>query len=915
MTAMRSGIALLLLLAMVGITACGSDETADGQWNPVEPGEDVGTDAAAPDVVDEPDTAPPFELPPRIVAVDTVFTTPNPITAGEQVEVACHFFDEDGERIEVGELPETGLVYSPRASFRVNAREIFAERAGEATFACTVPSLGLIDPEPALLVIHPGPLHTLTTTLDRHIMTAGEQVTASCAGYDAFGNAVEDIEPSLRSDIGGAGILIEGLQATITRADIYTLSCHVDGVTHVSSENLEVRPDLPAELFIAAVPDETVYAVGQVISIAHVVTDQYGNHVLDARVEVTSAPEGESFGDGRFRYTEEGIYTLTATVTSPTLEDRVLTAELTIVVNSSGPEINCVAPLDAAMVNQRPGQNMTFTGRASDANGVVSVTINGAPVNVGDDGTFSTIIRPRFGINFIDVVARDAFGEENVRTCTFLASETWHDPGANLQDAVNLRLAQSAFDDGSAAGPINSLNDILRIVLNSSGLHQALHEALVASNPLKPSSCDENVCVPLLGCTCVLRSEVIYLNSSINGPNASSLTLVSDGLRLFARIENLAIRVRVRGQVSGIPYDTNLWAYFDWAEVDITSNLALSNGAPRITLRQVNRVAVSTVRISGSGLDGAIISLVASLFNGTVRNLVQNALRNYVEGEFNAILDGVVSNLDVSALGSTFTVPRLDGNGVVNLGFNVGFSNLSVTPTRAFFGLATGFSSPQTHGIPTRGVAYPTGAVRLEPSTTKNIAASVHVGVLNHALHQLWRGGFLHADVGSLIFGDELPEGALASIETRLPPLAVLSNGGRVDLHLGAMGIALAYPGLFDDPIVLNVGATARTEVDLAGDALRFNSIVIDEFHFSTDSVTLNTESRDILEGFLRNLIQQIVDQALNNALPALPIPAFALPASLTTFGLPAGAELGLTEPELRNTTRHFILDGVFGLR
>ncbi|MFU8804089.1 MAG: hypothetical protein ACNA8W_09800 [Bradymonadaceae bacterium] len=900
-------------------TACGNDETA-GKWQQHEPDADVSIEPEADvetedDGIEDPtdDVGPPPELPKTIVSVDTIITSANPLRAGQRVEIACHFFDEDGERVEPEDQPETGLIYSPRASFdRTPQQDIIARRSGESNFACTVPSLGLLDPEPAVLVVIPGPLHTLTTTLDRHVITAGEAVTASCAGYDAFGNAIEDLDPTLRADIGGAGINIEGLTATITQTELYTLSCHVDGVPHVESAIVEVRPDLPAELLIDRMPDQPVYRIGQVIAIVHVVTDRFGNLVPNARVEVTSDPDGESFGDGRFRYFEEGVYTLTAVVTSPTLDDRELTAQTTVIINSRGPEISCEFPADGAMVNHAPGQNMVFEGRTADAHDVAHLSINGEEVEVGEGGDFSTILRPRYGINFVDIVAQDSFGEENVRTCAFLASSNWQNSSQRLDDGVNLRLDQEAIDDRIDSGPVRSLNDILRIALNSDGLHQALHEALLAANPLKPNSCDER----WLG-VCVLSSEVIYISSHINGPNTTRLSLVTNGLNIFARVENFGIRVRVRGRVSGVAYDTIMDASFDWAEIDLTSNLALSGGSPRVTLRQVNRVEVSTVRLSGSGFSGTLIAILGNLFNGTVRDMVKNVLRDYVEGEFNGLLDGLVSSLDVNALGSTFQVPRLDGSGHVNLGFNVGFSDLSVWTSRVVFGVGTRFTSQRAHAIPTLGVALPTGSVRLVPTTSgdNNTAATVHIGVLNHALHALWLGGFLHADVSELLFGEDLPDGAMATLQTRLPPVAVLGPENRVDLQLGAVRIALAYPGLFDEPLVINLGATARTEVSIVDDALSFGDVVIDEFHFSPESVTLNAESRDILDEFLRSLVQQLVDESLNSALPALPIPAFVLPASVGEFGLPAGRELGLTEPQLRNLLRHFHLEGTFGLR
>ena len=115
-------------------------------------------------------------------------------------------------------------------------------------------------------------------------------------------------------------------------------------------------------------------------------------------------------------------------------------------------------------------------------------------------------------MNFVDIAAVDGTGREATRTCAFLVASQWAPEAGALAGSVSLRLRQAAVDDGSRAGAIDSLADVLDRVLQSSGLRSTLHSALLAANPLKPSSCDQSV----LG-ICVLRSEVIYLDSQLIG--------------------------------------------------------------------------------------------------------------------------------------------------------------------------------------------------------------------------------------------------------------------------------------------------------------------------------------------------------------------------------------------------------------
>ena len=61
--------------------------------------------------------------------------------------------------------------------------------------------------------------------------------------------------------------------------------------------------------------------------------------------------------------------------------------------------------------------------------------------------------------------------------------------------------------------------------------------------------------------------------------------------------------------------------------------------------------------------------------------------------------------------------------------------------------------------------------------------------------------------------------------------------------------------------------------------------------------------------------LQSVLGSAINNGLPAFPIPTFTLPASVATYGLPAGAQLGIVNPVLTTSGESCVLDGQFGER
>lgn len=910
-------VTVILLLGL--LSACGGDDQAGkGEpWKVKDP--DQGADMATLDMGEADMAGEEIRAPRRPVAIETVVSRTE-VRAGEAVEVVCQWLDQYGEAIPFDQLdspppfdvrrtPPSALTLGDIGSDVTDTYPFTATQAGDVLLTCASQQGGAVDATPARLVIKPGAAHTVVTTVDRRTMSAGEAATVSCATFDAYGNPIADAQPSVVTDVQGSAVAIAGDQVTITSTGVYTVSCQVDGAPEQRGSELEVTPGLPASLMISAQPVQNVYGLGQVITVATTVTDQFDNLVPAAPLEFTNTTGGVAFGSGRWRFNTEGVHTITARVLPPTFDARVLEASVDVTINGNGPDISCLGPVNGEMVNAAPGAQVTFQGKVADTNGVDLLVVNGNDITPAADGTFSLPITARYGINFVDLVSRDQFGAENSKTCAFLVSDRWAPEGQRIGDGISLKLNQSAIDDNVTTDGLDSLNDVLLKVLNSTGLESQVDAALRAANPLKPSDCD----VPtFLGC--LFRSRVDYLDSAINkpgkGPHTTKLDLVTNGLRLKARLNNFSIRLEVEGTV-----DTSGWVDFDYVEVDLTSNLRLVNGRPKVSLRQINSVSVGEVDPNLSGLGGVAADIFSFFFQNTLRDLVRDIIRDAVEQQFNAALDGIVSGLDVSSLGTSLNVPRLDGTGNVALGFNVSFDTLQVSAARALFGLGAGFTAPITRAGTTRGAAMPGGNTLLDISTTRPIAAAIHVGIINQILHALWRAQFFDATISGDTLSGDLPDGSRIDLSMELPPVLVLKGKNKVELHLGAARVGLVYPGVFDDPLTVGLGAVGFTGIIINGDALQFTNIQLSELYFSPEGVSLDASSRDVLESFLRTLVQGLIDRSLNNALPSLPIPSFALPASMTQYGLPANAELGIIQPALDNSTTHYTLDGAFGLR
>jgi hypothetical protein len=902
------GLLAALLVGALGLFAgCGSDDNSKSE-DLIE-----GEDTDLPDVGVDTDTSgsedsEEFDGPRVGMQAETVLAATT-VGAGTPVEVECNLLDADGHTVDLPDQAEPDLVYSPERSFIEEDRlTLVPTLVGQATIACHFPSLSLADETPAELTVEPGHPHTVVTQLDKNVMTAGESAAATCEVFDAYGNHVESAPTEVGVDASGAGIDVDGHTVTITAADVYTVACSTPGSSEERGEEIEVNPALPADLAVSNVPDQPFYDTGQVVEVATIVTDEYGNRVDDAYVTFDSNPPGDGFGHGRFRYESEGVYTVTATVDGPTKDDALLQEETEIVINGEGPEIECLWPADGQMIDSSPGDRVTFEGRVEDAQGIAYLNVNGNPATVNPDGTFESELTTRFGINFVDIVTGDAAGgefqEENTDTCAFLAADQWAEEDEHMDDSISLWLGQQAIDDGNSSGSIDSLNDLLVTMLNSQGLRNELHQTMLAQNPIYQDCVD-------LWLTCY-DYRVDYVDSRLGGPHETSLTLIDDGLHFDARINDIEIDFYASSSLASGSGTVDI----DWVSAEFEVDLWLQNGVPAASVRQHTvQVDSGYVDIRISGLSW-LTSTISAIWQDEISQMVEDAIEDVLKNEIDAVLNNLVGSLDVNSLGSTFDVPRLDGSGNVGLDFGVRFSELMVDSTRALFGVATKFTTSDVQRATySMGVALPPGQLLLDSDPGTPISAGVHVGALNHVLHALWRAGLFDATLSENAIGGSFPDGTEITLNTGLPPVAALQGSDKLILMLGAMDMSIVYPGLFDEPLDVKIGAVARSGVQLVGgDSLAFDDIQINELYFTPIGISLDASSRDVLESFLTDVLQDVINTSLNNALPSLPVPSFEIPSSMGSYGLPAGDRLGIVQPSMGGTMLHFVIKGAFGI-
>lgn len=668
----RRALAVALVVSAALTASCASDDAAD---------------SAPPNIQD--------------VYAGARTIAPTSVVAGDEIVVSCVLVDAQGSAVQPPADAERAIAFAPSDSVQTDASgKTTAVRAGRVTAHCTFPGLGLGDDVGAELAITPGPVASVDTALSATSLVAGGDVTATCTAHDAFGNVVPDAKPSLGAAPTDAGNVVTGLVAKLTHAGVYDLACALAGAkTHPVP--VEVVPGPPATLVMSPNPMKSVYPIGSVVTIETIVADQYGNPVTDAPTQYGSAPSASAtLGQNHFQYRANGFYTLTATVPPPTTTGKALVAQVEIEVDGNGPTIECGGPTDGAMLNAAPGSTVAFTGSVDSPNGVTKVSVNGAAASLAGT-TFSAPLTTRFGINFADIVATDKNGAESTRTCSFLVANQWAPETGLYADTIDLKLTQPAIDDGGRAGAVSSFGDMLYAVANSAGLSSAIDAGLKAANPLKAEACDSQTCT-FLGCICWYSSGVEYRGLSMPGPQTVNLSLVNGGLQAHVHVPNVGVNLRVHGDVGPVPYDTSGWATFSYLDVTMIVDTSLSGGKLHGSIRPGSVVTnVGSVSTAFSGVDGWIINnILVPLAQGTLQNTMKTLVTNYVTNNFNAVLDGVLTGLDVSTLGTSFNVPKLDGTGAIPLSFGLGLSTVSTTSSRMLVGLSSKLTAPPGQALP-----------------------------------------------------------------------------------------------------------------------------------------------------------------------------------------------------------------------
>lgn len=926
-------VPLLAALLLTALAACDAEQSAprerpdfglglpalpDGSFAPppdaapweidAGPNDRMDAEAPPPDAAPEIDAAQfdviPFDIETRVGNRRTV--------AGLENNITCQVLDQtgepiDGARTRVEIFPDSGWEATEGGAVGVIARDY--------RVVCASASLGLRDDDPAIWTVVPDNPARVVTRLTETDLEAGGTTTVSCEAFDEFGNPLElgleqfDVDvvpPAPNLDRGRDGEL------TMFDAGTFDVTCRLPGAEASPGVTVEVRSALPANIALSLEPEQGVYRVGQVIEMVAIVTDRFDNPLPEAPLVFDTEPDLPMFGSGRFRADPEGRYTLAVAVDGPTEGGVVLEAQRDILVDFGGPGIACDSPAFGAAIALPPGGGHVLEGQVGDVAGVAEVRVDGEIAALDANGNWSLDVPVRWGLNVHDVVAVDGEGQEASTFCAYFASDVFAPEDISVVDAILLRMAQGTLDDGEPDAPLRSIADVLRRVVNSQGLRTTVNDAALAQNPIVPNECRARV----LG-VCLFRLGVEYQGIEFRDRHTLALTLVDGGLRARASIRGTNVFARLRGTLGN---RARIWA--EHLTIDLTFNVNRRfDGSPSVSLRSVNEVSVGDLDSDFSGfITGAILELVFWAFEGLIRDTITGAIRDFLTDNINATLEDLLGNIDIGALSQGFDVPNPIGGEAIRLTVSPTLSTISLEPDRMLIGIETKVDGPARIAARSPGVPVPPGPVRAPLPGDRGIGAGVSLIVLNQVLHRLWRAGFFALGDGAVanLVGGDLPAGTEVSLELPSAPAVIggVEDDGAatVRVFLGPATAGVVYPQIWVEPfrvtLATEVSATVRL---LQGRDVSFEGVTIDNLWLSLGGATVSPQSRMILEDTLRRVLQSLVDSALNDGFPEIPIPEFVIPQSLGQFDLPVGVGLGLRDAGLQSTEAHWMIFGNFG--
>lgn len=716
------------------------------------------------------------------------------------------------------------------------------------------------------LVVAAGAPVSLDLSLSASTMPAGESLAYTVTGTDAYGNSIDSasaIVVASSEDISVGDGLLSG-----TLVGSYSATAGLEG--QEDTEYFQIVPAAAMSVTLSLsdleleVDDESTATV--------VVLDEYNNPTEDPWT--LSVSGGDASVDGSdILFEGEGVFTVRVDVDGTGLYDEVGP----LVVDSSGPELEITNP-------ERGGWSEsdtdTMTGTVSDeVTGIDSLTVNGAEVEVGVDGSFSTELDYVFGLNILETTAVDADGNEVNDTRAVLAGEF-----LPYGSAVSGGMLARIHDGDGGLDELEALGDGL--------VTATMLDSLI---PYPAYSYAEETCIDYWWDEYCFDwySVTLYLTS----PSLSSTSLVLDPMstgQLSTTFTVVApsINWSGSGDVVGIGYSGSGTVSADSIAVVMYLTPTVSGGAIGATVDSVDVISTGFDFDVDSWLYDAL-EYVGIDFDSMVQGYLEDAIEDQVYSQVPALIEDTLQdleigyNLDIGDGSYTFAAEPdgivVDDTGIT-LSLGTTFTADSWTLSRSGLGsLSYGYAQPAWTGSP--------GTV-----------IGVNEDFLNQVFFALWGGGVLSLQMTDEDLGLDPADLALVlpgltdltlSADPLLPPVVVPGTGSDLlDLQVGDMLLTL-YNGPAEsgyEYLQVYVSAIAGLDVAVSEDNTLLPTVGDTTLYFDVVYPDANSTEAAAVEELLALLVPMILPE-FTGSLTSIEIP------DIEGFGL-TGIAVGLEGAE-----------------
>lgn len=622
---------------------------------------------------------------------------------------------------------------------------------------------------------------------------AGDPLGYSLYAWDDYGNTVDTTSATLELDSADV-VEVEG-NLVSTVPGLYTAIGTFDG--RVDEEQFLIVAGPPAGIVLEL--DEDDLELDQTAVATVTVADAYGNAVSDDWDLWVEPGADVSVNYSAVTFGAEGRYTVWAATSDGAFTDSVGP----LLIDSTGPELGIFDPARGTQTTEA-GQYVSGTA-TEEYTGIDSITVNGNPADVREDGGWEAWVDYEFGANFVHTQGMDGDGNVTSDLRTVLSGDYQY-YGAPVDDGIVIRISEAGFDslEGIASDFI-AIDDLL------TGL----------PNPVVSES--EQTCWDILGweeCIDWYSIDLWISDLSISGTGLDLDPRSSGYIETSATIYDLFMTLEADGVIAEIPYSIS-------GDLSVDSIVLAMDLYPYISGADLALSVPSlSVTLNNFDLDNNFYDVIEDVLdffgldiNGLLADLIEGLVEDLAYEEITAILQEVLQELEIVVpleLGlNTYTLEAL-------------FSRVSVDEQGMSMGMDTFFTAASwVSGDSVPGSLYGDySAPVYGGADDAAMELGLSVDFLNQLFHALWGGGLLEMELASEDLGLDLsdfelflPELTGLSIGTRAlqPPVVMPGTGENLfDLQIGDLELSLYNGDIREDNLWMRVYVLVETGLELS---------------------------------------------------------------------------------------------------